>query len=236
MTKISLLEMGKIKKRNVRETIISILSKEFPLSIKKIYNKVKKEHNLDVTYQAVFKIIKEMIEDNILEKLDKEYKLNINWIKDLENELKIIKRNYIQDDNVSDEPLQKRINEFIFELGPKIKEYIGKDQACLIGITTGGGIIFGTALFRYLLKEGIKITYSEYDQIKESINEKLTIPKEKIENKKVIIIDSSIYSGKTYNLIMEKFAKNKKSFNIKDIKYAADKDLIGLADFSRAKH
>ena len=78
MTGISLLEMGKTKKRNVRETIISILSREYPLSIKKIFNKVKKEYHLDVTYQAVFKLIKEMIEDSVLEKSDKEYKLNFH--------------------------------------------------------------------------------------------------------------------------------------------------------------
>jgi len=233
MTKISLLEMGKTKKRNVREAILSVLSTEFPLSIKKIYNKVKKEHNLDVSYQAVFKIINGMLEDNVLEKLDKEYKLNIAWIKDLENELDMIKKSYMGYDNEKKEPLQDRVNSFIAEVAPKIKEYLGGDEACVVGVSGGGGIIFGVALFSYLLKEGVKASYIEYDRIKQEYQGKLIIPKKELENKKIIIVDSSIYTGKTHNTILERLSKVKKLFNIKGIKYAVEKDSIGLADFSR---
>lgn len=232
MAKISLLEMGKIKKRNVRETIISILSREFPLSIKKIYNKVKREHSLNVTYQAVFKIIKEMLDDNILEKSEKEYKLNINWIKDLENELEIIKRNYVENNTEkSDKYIQKRVNEFVSELGPKIKKYIGKDYACIIGVSSEGKL-FAIGLFKYFLKEGLNVNYTEIDKIKQASEEKLIISRKEIENKKILIVDKAIYSGKTYNMIMNKLARFKKPFNIKDIKYVVDEDMIGLSDFS----
>lgn len=229
MANISLLDMGKIKKRTVRETIISILSKEFPLNIKKIYSKIKKEYNLGVTYQAVFKIMKEMQEDNILEKSDKEYKLNINWIKDLENELEIIKKNYLSK-KVLEEPLQNRINSFVSKLGPKIKNYVGKEEVCIIGIS-GPGKFFAIAISKYLLKEGIKVNYIELNKDKQQSQEKLILQKKDLENKKVIIVDRAIYSGKIFNNIMEKLSKVKKSFNIKDIKFIVDEDLLGLSDF-----
>ena len=99
---ISILDMGKTKKRNVRESIISILSRDYPLSIRKIYNSVKKEYKLDVTYQAVFKLVKEMLGDNILQKADSEmeYQLNIEWIKQLEDELRIIKEKYYRESRI----------------------------------------------------------------------------------------------------------------------------------------
>lgn len=231
MTNISLLDMGKIKKRSVRETIISILSREFPLSIKKIYNKVKKEYNLNVTYQAVFKIIKEMIEDNILEKFDKEYKLNISWIKELENEISIIKKNYLNEANNSEEPLQSRINNFISKLGPKIKECIGKDKACIMAVS-GGGRLFAMPLFKYLLKEGKDVKYNEINWLPHSKIKSPLFEKENLKNKKLILVDSEIYSGTTYHTVMENFNKIKKKFNIKDIKFVADRDIGGLADFS----
>lgn len=231
MTNISLLEMGKVKKRNVREAIISILGREYPLSIRKIYNKVKKEYNLDVTYQAVFKIIKELVGDRVLEKSEKEYKLNIEWIKELENEINLLKRNYLKDKDASNEPLQKRINEFISELGPRIKEYIGKDEALIVGVS-GGGKFFAMALLKYLLREGSNVKYSEVNWHSRS-DEKLLFKRSEVENKKVILVDSEIYSGITFRVIMEKLNKIKKRFKIKDIKFVADRDILGLADFSR---
>jgi len=231
MSNISLLEMGKTKKRSVREAIISILSREFPLSIRKIYSKVKKEYNLDVTYQAIFKTIKEMLDDNILEKLDKEYRLNINWIKQLENEVDIIKKNYLGDSKESSDNLQSRINKFVAEIGPKIKEYIGKDEVCVIGVS-GGGRLFGLALFKYLLREGLIIKYFDINWIDKLSEGKNMLNKEEVSGRKLILVDSEIYSGKTYETIMAYINKVKYKYNIKGIKFVVDRDTLGLADFS----
>lgn len=229
MANISLLEMGNTKKRGTREAIISILSREFPLSIKKIYNQVKKEYHSELTYQAVFKLVKEMMQDNILEKSDKEYKLNINWIKQLENEIGVIKKNYGGGGKEVNENLQGRINEFVAKLGPKIKEYIGKDEACVLGVS-GGGRIFAMGLLKYLLREGTNVKYSELSWLDQEKNP--LIKKEDVEGKKVILVDSEIYSGDTYKIVMEKFSLLKNKFKIKDIKFVADKDVRSLADFS----
>lgn len=233
--KISMLDMGKTKKRNVRESIISALSREFPLSIRKLYNKIKKDYNLGVTYQAVYKLVKEMLGDGILEGTDKEYRLNVNWIKALEDELKVIRANYSAEQRDKVRETQQNITKFVSEVGPKIKEYIGSDKACILGIS-GGGRFFGMALWKYLTREGIDIKYVDYDPLEEIIRKGIVIKKEDAEDRKVIVVDSAIYGGKTYETIIRKLNRYKNKLKIKDIKYAVDKDMAGLADFVRIKY
>lgn len=233
MTNISLLEMRKTKKRNVREAIISVLGRKFPLNMKKIYNEINKEYKLGVTYQAVFKLIKEMTEENILEKSDREYKLNINWIKQLENELDIIKKIYSEEKQETNS-VQSRINEFVAKLGPKIRKYIGKDNACIVGIS-GGGKLFAMSLLKYLLREGLNARYVEIDWLSQKHGNKI-LAMEDVKNRKVILVDSEVYSGTTYRVIMEKLNKVRTKLKIKEIKFVADRDLAGLADFARFRN
>jgi len=67
--------------KTVKEKIIQILSNEFPLSARKIYNKIKNENS--VSYQAVHKALKELVDENIVEKSGREYLLNVEWIRNL---------------------------------------------------------------------------------------------------------------------------------------------------------
>lgn len=232
MTNISLLEMARTKKRGVREATIEILSREFPLSVKKIYNKVKKEYNLSVTYQAVFKTIKEMLSENIIKEENKEYLINIIWINELENELNRVKQKYVGEEK--EDIMQDRVNNFVAELGPKIKEYIGKDDACVIGVS-GGGRIFGLALFKYLLREGIAIKYFDINWIDRLSKGKALLNKEDVIGKKIILVDSEIYSGRTYEVMMAYINKVKHKYSIKGVKFVADRDIPKLADFSRVR-
>ncbi len=87
---IDALNFGDEKVKNL---IISILSKEWPLSAKKIYNKIKKEGK-NVSYQAVFKSLKSLNKQNILSKLDYKYSLNKEWLKDTSNFYEEISNSY----------------------------------------------------------------------------------------------------------------------------------------------
>ncbi|MBI2530142.1 MAG: hypothetical protein HYW05_03285 [Candidatus Diapherotrites archaeon] len=69
------------KNKSTKDVIISILSQEWPLSAKKIYNKVIREHGLNVSYQAVHKLLLQLLDDKVLEKQENEYSLNKDWIK-----------------------------------------------------------------------------------------------------------------------------------------------------------
>lgn len=65
--------------QRVRDQILVILSEEFPLTVKELYSRITKQgHN--VTYQAVHKVIVELIEEGIIEKKDKTLQLSQHWI------------------------------------------------------------------------------------------------------------------------------------------------------------
>lgn len=234
MANISLLEMGNTKKRNVREAIISLLSRKFPLTAKKIYFEIKKEYHLEVTYQAVFKMIKEMLEDGLLEKSEMEYQLNMVWIKQLENELGVIKHNYLGGIEESTDHFQGRVKEFIAKVGPKVKEYAKEHELCIVGIS-GPGIYFATSLWRYLTREGIKANFVELNKLQLMRGETIEINKKDFENKRVIIVDSDIFGGTMYRASLKRISSLKEKFKIKEIKFAVGHDKQGLADFSVSK-
>lgn len=77
---ISLLQMNG-KPKTVKEGIVSLLAKDWPLSGKQIFNKLKAEFNLNVSYQAVYKTIKLLAAEEIVHKNGKEFELNREWIK-----------------------------------------------------------------------------------------------------------------------------------------------------------
>ena len=73
------------KDKSTKKIIIDILSSEWPLSLSKIYYKIKKKYGLGITYQAVHKAINELTGERILKKEKKEYQLSIDWINKIEN-------------------------------------------------------------------------------------------------------------------------------------------------------
>ncbi len=65
--------------RTVKDAVISTLTKEWPLSARKLHNSVR---NLGVTatYQAVHKALRELERDDIVARTGKEYRINEKWI------------------------------------------------------------------------------------------------------------------------------------------------------------
>lgn len=66
-------------KSSTRELIIDVLSDKWPLSIKEIYNTTNRKFK-NMTYQAVHKTAKQLVEDGVLEKTNKKYQLSASWI------------------------------------------------------------------------------------------------------------------------------------------------------------
>lgn len=63
----------------VRDRLLIILSQEFPLSVKELYNRIRKDGQ-EVTYQAVHKVVQDLMEEKIVEKEGRGVKLSKNWI------------------------------------------------------------------------------------------------------------------------------------------------------------
>jgi hypothetical protein len=237
MTNISLLDMKKTKKRNVRESIIAVLGRKFPLSMRKIFNEINKEYKLGVTYQAVFKLIKEMTQECILKKEDKEYMLNIDWITQLEDEIKIIKGNYASHLTVckqDSKEIKDRIEDFIMQLGPVLKNYIGNDKSCIITLS-GTGYYYALNLWKYLQREGKDVRFVEIKKMDLTAGKRINLYIDDFENRKVLVVDYGIFSGSIYKSLIEMIKPLRNKFKIKDVKFIVDIDLIGLADFAITK-
>lgn len=68
----------------VKGAIINTLCDEwpYPLTAKKIYNKVRKNFGLTVTYQAVHKTLKQFEHKKIASRVEKGYALDIDWVRE----------------------------------------------------------------------------------------------------------------------------------------------------------
>lgn len=65
--------------QRVRDQILAILSEEFPLSTKEMYLRITRQGR-EVSYQAVHKVITELIREGILDKRGKGIQLSQNWV------------------------------------------------------------------------------------------------------------------------------------------------------------
>ncbi len=66
------------KPKSTKVKIVSILSEEWPLTAKEIYSRIGKQGS--ITYQAVFKEVKHLLEEGILEEKEKKYSISKNWV------------------------------------------------------------------------------------------------------------------------------------------------------------
>jgi DNA-binding Lrp family transcriptional regulator len=65
--------------QRVRDQILVILSEDFPLTPKTLFTRVSKQ-GMEVSYQAVHKVIQQLISEGILEKKTNGVQLSENWI------------------------------------------------------------------------------------------------------------------------------------------------------------
>jgi DNA-binding PadR family transcriptional regulator len=73
--------------KNVSEAILCILSEEWPLTMKGIYNRLRYKYSLDVTQQGTHKQLKKLVRQEILilnHHQKKYYFLNKKWLAELE--------------------------------------------------------------------------------------------------------------------------------------------------------
>ena len=70
------------KPKNVKDAVIAVLTNEWPLSAKKIYNRIR-NMGLNVSYQAVHKALCELLQSQILVKMGGGYELNMEWLNEI---------------------------------------------------------------------------------------------------------------------------------------------------------
>ena len=66
--------------KNVKDLVFSILAAEYPLSIMELTNRIQRNYNVSVTYQAVRKAIEGLHKQGVLLKQGKRYSIDKDWI------------------------------------------------------------------------------------------------------------------------------------------------------------
>lgn len=72
------------KEENTRNKIIEILSNEWPLTAKQIYNRLKRSYGVNISYQAVHKHLTQMIEEKKILKNQSGYCINEEWVQKIQ--------------------------------------------------------------------------------------------------------------------------------------------------------
>lgn len=82
------------KPSTTKDAIISILTTEWPLSLKEIFYRIKRQYGYSSTYQAVYKAVNELIQAKVLLRKENKYEINVVWVKKLQSFTDIVETNY----------------------------------------------------------------------------------------------------------------------------------------------
>lgn len=80
---------------DIRNQIISILTEDFPLSFRKINNKLRKDYSKSISDKALYRILALMIKDKILINEKHEFSINSAWLDNLDKFTENISKKYI---------------------------------------------------------------------------------------------------------------------------------------------
>ena len=119
----------------------------------------------------------------------------------------------------------KPIQKFINGVGRDIKKFFGKDKGCIVGLGDDG-VLYGEGLWEWLRKKNKKINFTIMEEDGDHLEEG------KVKERKVLMVDNDIITGKSYKRAMETMRLKKERLKIRDIKFAVLCDRVGLADFA----
>jgi hypothetical protein len=97
--------------KNTKGRILQALVKEWPLSMKKMFSSVRKDSEKSVTYQAVYKSVKELLSEGVLSKQEEGYLISPVWVEKSSQFISRLSEAY-EKDNLSK---STRIQELNFE-------------------------------------------------------------------------------------------------------------------------
>jgi hypothetical protein len=73
------------KGRTTKDLVFSILVEDKPKTLTQLHKQIKKQYEVSVTFQAVIKAVKSLMENNVLVKQEKLYSVNKDWIFETRN-------------------------------------------------------------------------------------------------------------------------------------------------------
>jgi hypothetical protein len=121
------------KQSTTSENIINLLGTRWPLSLKEVFADLSKYSDSKVTYQAVHKQVKHLLDKKILEKDTNKYKLSIDWIAKEKDFFEYLENNYLNKIDFISEVKRKGFVSHSFnfsvELGTILLDFLTKIPA-----------------------------------------------------------------------------------------------------------
>jgi|GEM_PF-1405310 len=94
-TETPLIKTGE---HNLKNIVISVLSRQWPLSARRVYKEVCSDH-FQITYQGVHKALRQLREQGIVKHTEEGHQLDRNWIDQLEAYSGFLRSNYAMGKN-----------------------------------------------------------------------------------------------------------------------------------------
>ena len=82
------------KGSSTKDQVVSILSREWPLSAKELFGRVQRDFSSPVSYQAVHKGLGELLDSGVLRRIGKGFELNPVWVSQLKDFAVSIESNF----------------------------------------------------------------------------------------------------------------------------------------------
>lgn len=82
------------KGNSTKEKVVSVLATKWPLSTKEIFFSLKNEFGFTGSYQAIHKVIKELLREQVIKKDSDGFLLDVNWIENLNKFSQNLKESY----------------------------------------------------------------------------------------------------------------------------------------------
>lgn len=71
------------EKKSTREAVISVLSEEWPLTAQGLFLRIVRQNKTQLSYQAVHKVLQQLLKEGVLEKRVRGYQLNQRWLQEM---------------------------------------------------------------------------------------------------------------------------------------------------------
>ena len=121
----------------------------------------------------------------------------------------------------------EKVIEFVNEVGPYIKKYLGEDKGVILSVRTGG-VYYGMRLRSYLI-EGRDPDDVLYGEIKKENGSLDSLP---VDDRKIVVVDDAVGTGSTYKKLMASLEPQIEKSDADDLIYVVYNDMIGFADCS----
>src|SRR3990167_5701493 len=70
----------KNEKNNTKNIIVTILSAEFPLKVRDLFETISEKYKKEITIQGVYKAVKQLEKQKIVDQVNDGYLLSLGWI------------------------------------------------------------------------------------------------------------------------------------------------------------